>query len=353
MEPRRATSPLRNALLIVVAGVVATIVVGLLLGAFRSSPPASSTVDGSPLAMASSTSTPAAAVASASPAPPSPDPILIGVGDIATCDHNFDEQTARLIAANDGIVFTLGDNVYSKGTPAEFRDCYDPSWGRVKDRTEFPVPGNHDYGTANAAGYREYFGKRATPDGDTWYSRDVGSWHVIVLDANCTEIAGGCAPGSPQLRWLQHDLAASDARCTLAMWHQPRFSSGSAHGNDPDVAPFWDALYAAGADLVLNGHDHNYERFAPQDPNGNRRRPARDHRGCHRHGRRRDARHGRHAAELRRAAGAAARRVPGHAAPGRLVVPVHLDRRVVRGLGDGRLPLSGGRDGPIAAAGRR
>ena len=167
-------------------------------------------------------------------------------------------------------MFTLGDNAYSRGTPAEFRDCYDPSWGRVKDRTEFPVPGNHDYNTANAAGYRGYFGKRATPDGDTWYSRDVGAWHVIVLDANCTEIAGGCDTGSPQLRWLRRDLAASDARCTVALWHQPRFSSGEEHGNDPAVAPFWDALYAADADLVLNGHDHNYERFAPQDPDGNR-----------------------------------------------------------------------------------
>ena len=274
---------MRNALLIVVAGVVATIAVGTLLGAFRPSPPTSSTVDGSPPAAASPTtapasSSPSAAPSSASPeaspsiAPseePSPDPILIGAGDIATCDHNFDEQTARLVARNEGIVFTLGDNAYAKGTPDEYRDCYDPSWGRVKDRTQFPVPGNHEYQTGNAAGYRGYFGKRATPDGDTWYSRDVGEWHVIVLDANCTEITGGCGPGSPQLRWLRRDLAASDARCTLAMWHQPRFSSGEEHGNDPDVAPFWDVLYDAGADLVLNGHDHNYERFAPQDPDAN------------------------------------------------------------------------------------
>lgn len=274
---------MRTALLIVIAGVVATIAVATLLGAFRPSPPSSATVDGSPFAVASGTTAPAASATPASPSPappegsasiapseaPSPDPVLIGTGDIATCDHNFDEQTARLAARNEGIVFTLGDNAYSRGTPAEYRDCYDPSWGRVKARTEFPVPGNHDYGTANAAGYRGYFGKRATPDGDTWYSRDVGAWHVIVLDANCTEIAGGCGSGSPQLRWLRRDLAASDALCTLAMWHQPRFSSGIEHGNDPAVAPFWDALYAADADLVLNGHDHDYERFAPQDPDGN------------------------------------------------------------------------------------
>ena len=166
-------------------------------------------------------------------------------------------------------MFTLGDNAYDRGSKAEFRDCYDPSWGRVKDRTELPVAGNHDWETPNAAGYRAYFGEVATPRGETWYSRDIGAWHVIVLDANCTKLAGGCQPGSPQLRWLRQDLAASDAKCTLAMWHQPRFSSGE-HGDDTAVAPFWDALYAGGADLILNGHDHDYERFAPQNPEGDR-----------------------------------------------------------------------------------
>ena len=276
---------MRNALLIVAAGIVATVAVAWVIGAFRPSAPTSSTVDGSPLPVASTIGPTATSSASASPtspsspdaspsiapsAEPTPDPILIGAGDIATCDENFDEQTARLVARNEGIVFTLGDNAYDQGTPAEYRECYDPSWGRVKERTQFPVPGNHEYQTGNAAGYRGYFGKRATPDGETWYSRDVGEWHVIVLDANCSEIAGGCGAGSPQLRWLRRDLAASDARCTLAMWHQPRFSSGEEHGNDPAVAPFWDALYEADADLVLNGHDHNYERFAPQDPDGRR-----------------------------------------------------------------------------------
>ena len=211
-------------------------------------------------------------------------------------------------------MFTLGDNAYDSGSPAEFRDCYDPTWGRVKDRTELPVAGNHDYGTPNAAGYRDYFGKRATPDGETWYSRDIGDWHVVVLDANCTEIAGGCGPGSPQLQWLRQDLRQSDARCTLAMWHQPRFSSGE-HGNDPSVAPFWNVLYDAGADLILNGHDHDYERFAPQDPNGNR---DKDHGiveivvGT---GGGRDARHRAAGGQLDRGPGAAAGRDPGDAPP--------------------------------------
>ncbi len=164
-------------------------------------------------------------------------------------------------------MFTLGDNAYDAGSPAEFRACYDPTWGRFRDRTAFPVPGNHDYGVAGAAGYRAYFGTAAAPDGTTWYSRDVGTWHVVVLDANCDQPDVGCGPDSAQVRWLRRDLAASHARCTLALWHQPRFSSGE-HGDDEATGPFWDALYAAGADLVLNGHDHDYERFAPQDPDG-------------------------------------------------------------------------------------
>ncbi len=271
--------------MIVVAAVALTIAVAWLLGGLGSSRPASMTDTSTPSAeaaaslgastsslppspRASAPSSPASSV-ERSPSPAVADPVLIGTGDIARCDTNNDEQTARLVARNPGIVFTLGDNAYDSGSPADYGDCYDPSWGRVKDRTELPVVGNHDYGIQNAAGYRDYFGQRATPDGETWYSRDIGDWHVVVLDANCTEIRGGCGPGSPQLQWLSQDLRQSDARCTLAMWHQPRFSSGE-HGNDPSVAPFWDVLYEAGADLILNGHDHDYERFAPQDPNGNR-----------------------------------------------------------------------------------
>ncbi len=194
-------------------------------------------------------------------------PILIGAGDIARCDGTADERTAALIADQPGIVFTLGDSAYDSGTVAELRDCYGPSWGRLLDRTRFAVAGNHDYITDAAAPFKAYFGQAAVRAGRTWFSDDVGAWHVVVLDANCDEVRGGCGPDSPQVRWLRDDLAASTARCTVAMWHQPRFSSGQ-HGDDDAVAPFWDALYAAGADLVLNGHDHDYERFAPQDPSG-------------------------------------------------------------------------------------
>jgi alkaline phosphatase len=283
--PARASSPVLRALAIVAVAVAATVIVAWLLGAFRPSTPRSAAVENSsatPATTASERPSPIAPTpaATASPVPgtspgggasaaPDPDPVLIGVGDIATCGGRGDEATALLVERTDGIVFTLGDNAYDTGSPAEFRDCYEPSWGRVKDRTAFPVPGNHDYGTDGAAGYRAYFGDAATPDGETFYSRDVGAWHVVVLDANCAEPGVGCGPDSKQVRWLRADLAASDARCTLALWHQPRFSSGM-HGDDPGVAPFWDALYAAGADLVLNGHDHDYERFAPQAPDGSR-----------------------------------------------------------------------------------
>ncbi len=200
-------------------------------------------------------------------ASPPADPILIGAGDIAVCNGDGDEATAALLEANPGIVFTLGDNAYDDGSAQQLRDCYGPSWGRFKDRTRFVVTGNHDIRTDDGAPEAAYFGEAAVRAGVTWFSSDVGAWHVIVLDANCDQVEGGCAADSAQVRWLTADLAASNARCTLALWHQPRFSSGT-HGNDAAVAPLWNALYAAGADLVLNGHEHDYERFAPQDPSG-------------------------------------------------------------------------------------
>ncbi len=237
------------------------------------SPPAPSVSGG-----ASATPSPEATHASETPpaasqpvpsveASPSGDPVLVGAGDIAVCGRPDDEATADLIDGIPGIVFALGDTAYDSGSEAELRDCYGPSWGRFKDRTGFAVTGNHDIRTDDGAPLIAYFGDAAARDGVTWFSEDVGAWHLIVLDTNCGHLDGGCGPDSAQVRWLRDDLAASGARCTLAMWHHPRFSSGT-HGNDKDVAPLWDVLYAAGADLVLNGHDHDYERFYPQDPEG-------------------------------------------------------------------------------------
>lgn len=194
------------------------------------------------------------------------DPVLVGAGDIGDCTSDGDEQTAALLDGIAGTVFTVGDNAYERGTAEEFRDCYDPTWGRHRDRTR-PAPGNHDWETAGLAGYLDYFGVSAQgPDGASWYSYDLGTWHVIVLDSMCDKV-GGCDPGSPQGQWLAADLAASDATCTVAMFHHPRFSSGQ-HGDLREMDAFWRPLYAEGVDVIVNGHDHDYERFAPQDPDG-------------------------------------------------------------------------------------
>jgi hypothetical protein len=199
---------------------------------------------------------------------PSPDPaaVLVGAGDIGDCSRDDDSQTAALLDGIEGTVFTAGDNAYEDGTPEQFATCYDETWGRHLDRTR-PAPGNHDWHD-DLGGYFGYFGDRGRgPDGSSWYSYDLGSWHVIMLDSECTD-AGGCEPDSDQGRWLAADLeASSGTACTVAIWHKPRFSSGM-HGNDPSVGPLWTALYASGVDLVVNGHDHDYERFAPQTPDG-------------------------------------------------------------------------------------
>lgn len=195
-----------------------------------------------------------------------PGVVLVGAGDIASCLTEGDEATAQLLDAIDGVVFTLGDHAYEAGTPIEFQACYEPSWGRHKARTR-PVPGNHDYLTPAASGYFAYFGARAGDPSRGYYSYDVGSWHIIALNSNCEEV-GGCGPGSSQEQWLRADLqAARHSLCTLAYWHHPRFSSGP-HGGEAALEAFWQALYEHGAELVLAGHDHTYERFAPQKPNG-------------------------------------------------------------------------------------
>ena len=189
-------------------------------------------------------------------------PVLVGAGDIANCSSNGDEATASLLDDIPGTVFTTGDNVYPDGTAAEFANCYDPSWGRHKART-YPSVGNHDYHTSDATGYFDYFGAAAGEPGKGYYSYDLGAWHIIVLNSNL-EVGAG----SPQEQWLRTDLAAHPTTCTLAYWHHPLFSSGIRHGSDSSMRPLWQALYDFGADVVLNGHEHNYERFAPQNPEG-------------------------------------------------------------------------------------
>jgi calcineurin-like phosphoesterase family protein len=195
------------------------------------------------------------------------DPVVVVAGDIADCTSRGDEATASLLRNIEGAVLTLGDNAYEAGTLEEFTDCYDPSWGRYKDRT-YPSPGNHDYETEGAEGYFNYFGDAASDSGLGYYSFDLGKWHLVSLNSNCEQL-GGCDASSPQVRWLEANLAENaDKRCTLAYWHHPRFSSGIHHGSTTEVKPLWEALYEVGADVVLSGHEHNYERFAPQNPDG-------------------------------------------------------------------------------------
>jgi hypothetical protein len=191
--------------------------------------------------------------------------VLVGAGDIAMCSNNNDEATAKLLDSIGGTVFTAGDNAYFSGTAAEFTNCYDPTWGRHKARTK-PSVGNHEYGTAGASGYFGYFGATAGDPDKGYYSYNLGNWHIVALNSMCENV-GGCERTSPMLTWLKQDLAANPKKCTLAYFHHPLFSSGT-HGNQTKMRPTWDVLYAANADVVINGHDHDYERFAPQRPDG-------------------------------------------------------------------------------------
>jgi hypothetical protein len=206
-------------------------------------------------------------VRSASPAPFVPEIALptetfVGAGDIGQCGPGgVPQATARLLDSIDGTVFALGDNAYPSGSAQDYRNCYDPTWGRHKNRTR-PVAGNHEYDTASASGYYEYFGGDAGPFGVGYYSYELGNWHVIALNSN---IPVGRA--SAQASWLRADLAARATKCTIAYWHFPLFSS-SRHGNQEQMREFWRILYEAGADIVLSAHDHVYERFGPQDPDG-------------------------------------------------------------------------------------
>lgn len=188
-------------------------------------------------------------------------PVLVGAGDIAACDSVGAEATAQLLDQTEGTIFTAGDHAYKNGTWKEFQSCYQPTWGRHKDRTR-PSPGNHDYRSPQARPYYTYFGENAGPTGLGYYSYDLGGWHIVSLNSN---IAIG--KGSPQIRWLREDLAANPTPCTVAYWHHPLFSSGK-HGNSPHVQEVWRVLYEFGVDVVINGHDHSYERFAPQTPDG-------------------------------------------------------------------------------------
>ena len=183
--------------------------------------------------------------------------ILLAVGDAATCDKPSDDAVADLASRLPGTIALLGDTVYEDGSAQEYRDCFAPVWGRMKSRIR-PAPGNHEYGTENAAGYFDYFGTAAGPRGEGRYSYDLGAWHVVVLNSNCPPLS--CDADGDQVRWLEADLAAHPSDCLLGYWHFPRWSSGR-HGSQEVVDPIWQVMAEHGADVVLNGHDHTYERI--------------------------------------------------------------------------------------------
>lgn len=211
------------------------------------------------------------------------DPVIGAAGDIA-CDpkdKNFrngagSAQSCRERGTSDLLlemkqrgeltaVLALGDLQYEDGTASAFVESFDKTWGRLKEIT-YPVAGNHEYHTQDAGPFNEYFGAIMRERVGGYYSFDVGKWHLLAINSNCSN-AGGCGVGSAQEAWVRADLAANQGKCTLAYWHHPLFSSGK-HGSNSVMRPIWQALYDYGAAIVLNGHDHNYERFAPQDPAG-------------------------------------------------------------------------------------
>jgi acid phosphatase type 7 len=197
--------------------------------------------------------------------------VLVGAGDIASClEPQGAQATAKLIEQIPGTVFAAGDLAYENGSDADFKNCYDTTWGKFKDRTR-PALGNHEYAKPTASGYFRYWGAQAGPIGKGYYSFDLGNWHIVALNTNCyARDLGGCDAGSPQEIWLKEDLAAHPNACIIAYGHHALFSSGifKKHAIHPELKQLWQDLYAAHADLILNGHEHSYERFAPQNPDG-------------------------------------------------------------------------------------
>jgi hypothetical protein len=195
------------------------------------------------------------------PPPPAPPVFLMGAGDIGECGRLGAQKTAELLDQYDGMVFTAGDNAYMNGTADEYRNCYNPFWGRHRTRT-YPSPGNHEYGTSGPAGYFGYYGAVAAPAAPGYYSATLGAWHIIALNSNIPVDAN-----SAQVAWLRSDLVANSTPCAIAFFHHPLFSS-SENGGSARMRDIWRVLNSYGVDVVISGHDHVYERFAPQDADG-------------------------------------------------------------------------------------
>lgn len=218
-------------------------------------------------AMASNAPSVSITMALWAPPPTTQGMVLTVAGNIAKCTIDEDEATAKLLDAAPGVVFTAGDNAFPSGTSADYANCYEPTWGRHKART-WAVLGNHEYLSGSADAAFDYFGDRAGPRGKGFYSTDVGDWHIIVLNDNQNFVPFNA--GSEQEQWLRADLAADTRRCTMALWHQPRFLSSNTPGfiEAPNRKVLWDDLYDANVDVIVNGHQHQYERMAPLAADG-------------------------------------------------------------------------------------
>jgi hypothetical protein len=203
---------------------------------------------------------------------------VVAAGDIGDCSIDAHHQTAALVdRIKPDAVLAIGDLAYSNGSLDDYLDCYGSSWGKFRSITRAAV-GNHEYHTPHAGPFYAYFCGSTGEPYEGWYSFALGRWHVVVLNSNCgddldvqsgvkTEF-GGCGVGSPQARWLERDLEEHPSKCTLAMWHHPRYTSG-VHRDAVYMSDLWRILDRHGADLILSGHVHNYERFAPLDADGN------------------------------------------------------------------------------------
>ncbi len=225
------------------------VLLGILVVGWLRSPAASPT----PSPQATPPSAASSATPSASLAPGAD--VLLAVGDTANCDNTHDDKVAALAASLPGEIALVGDLAYDSGSAAEYTNCFDPIWGPVRDRLR-PAPGNHDYRTSGASAYYAEFPNAGTP-GMGWYAYDIGSWRILVLNSNCDDV--DCGQGSAQLAWLRTELAGASG-CTLAYWHHPRYSSGM-HGDNAFMEPIWSTAAAGGVDVVLGGHDHDYERL--------------------------------------------------------------------------------------------
>jgi 3',5'-cyclic AMP phosphodiesterase CpdA len=209
-----------------------------------------------------------------------PDSVVIAAAGDLVCGTETPVQIPCLHLATAAVVrqikpdalLLLGDLQYETGSLVDFQAFYEPAFGEFKSVT-YPVPGNHEYFTPGAAGYFDYFNGvgvdsgRVGRRGSGYYSFNLGAWHVVALNSNCLQLAGGCSARSPQAAWLREDLKANRARCTLAFSHSSRFTSGE-HGNDEVMRDLWVILHDAGVDVVLSAHDHDYERFRRQDAMG-------------------------------------------------------------------------------------